>query len=81
VNPFVDIFVIDNSWQLSGHFLAIKGPLPFRQGDDKNISPLHLANISSSQLTLFITLFFFSNTKTLDIGLLPHSRGLNQDKL
>jgi hypothetical protein len=35
----------------------------------------------SSQLTPFVTLFFFSNTKTLDVGLLPHSRGLNQDKL
>jgi hypothetical protein len=35
----------------------------------------------SSQLTPFVTLFFFSNTKTLDVGLLSHSRGLNQDKL
>jgi hypothetical protein len=58
-----------------------KRPLPFRQGNDKNISPLHLANILSSQLTPFVTMFFFSNTKTLDVGLLPRSRGLNQDKL
>jgi hypothetical protein len=31
----------------------------------------------SSQLTPFVTLFFFSNRKMLDVGLLPHSRGLN----
>jgi hypothetical protein len=42
---------------------------------------IHLANILSSQLTLFVTLFFFSNTKTLNVWLLPHSRGMNQDKL
>jgi hypothetical protein len=28
-----------------------------------------------------VTLFFFFNTKMLDVGQLPHSRGLNQDKL
>jgi hypothetical protein len=38
-------------------------------------------NILSYQLTPFVILFFFSNTKMLDVGLLPHSRGLNQDKL
>jgi hypothetical protein len=26
-------------------------------------------------------MFFFFNTKTLDVGLLPYSKGLNQDKL
>jgi hypothetical protein len=46
-----------------------------------NISPLKLVNISSSHLIPFVTLFFFSNTKTLDVGILPCSRGLNQDKL
>jgi hypothetical protein len=59
----------------------MKGPLPFRKGDDKNISPLYLVNILSSQLTPFVTLFFFSNTKMLDVELLPHSSSLNQDKL
>jgi hypothetical protein len=28
-----------------------------------------------------VILFFFSNTKTLDVGILPHSRGLNKNKL
>jgi hypothetical protein len=58
-----------------------KSPLPFRQGDEKNIPPLHLANILSSQLIPFVRLFFFSNTKTQDIVLLPLRRGLYQDKL
>jgi hypothetical protein len=35
----------------------------------------------SSQFTPFVTLFFFFNTKTLDVRLLPHSRGLNEDNL
>jgi hypothetical protein len=46
-----------------------------------NISPFHLVNFSSSQLTPIVTLFIFFNNKTLDVGLLRRSRGLNQDKL
>jgi hypothetical protein len=54
-----------------------KSPPTLQVGDGKNISPLHLAKILSSQLTPFVTLFFFCNTKMLDVGLLSHSRGLN----
>ncbi len=49
VNPFVDIFVIDNSWYLSNRFPAIKGPLPFRQGvrDPFPPSPHELLELSA----------------------------------
>jgi hypothetical protein len=61
VNPFMDIEII--SLYLSSHLPAIKGLLPFMQEGHKNISPFHLVNFLSSQLTPIITLFIFNTKK------------------
>jgi hypothetical protein len=83
VNPFVDIEIIAYSYLTASW--SIKDTLPFRQGtergNNKNISPFHVANFLSSQLTPIVALLIFFNTKMLDIGLLPYIRGLNQNKL
>jgi hypothetical protein len=44
-------------------------------------SPLTLTEHFELSAHPFVALFFFPNTKMLHVGLLPHSRGLNKDKL
>jgi hypothetical protein len=78
VNPFVDIEI--NSLQLSSRLPTVKAPYPSSRGDTKHF-PLSLSELFELSAHPIVTLFFFFNTKMLDAGLLPRSRGMNQDKL
>jgi hypothetical protein len=79
VNPIKDIEIM--SLYLSSRLPAIKGPPTLQAGGHKNIFPLLHSELLELLAHPIVTLFFFFNTKTLDIGLLSRSMGLKQDKL
>jgi hypothetical protein len=67
VNPIMDIEIIAHSYPTTSQ--SIKCPYPSgreqNKNTDKNISPFHLVNFSSSQLTRIVTLFIFFNNKNV----------------
>jgi hypothetical protein len=55
-------------------------PYPSGRGTQEHF-PLFLSELLELSAHPIVTLFFFFDTKILDVGLLPRSRGRNQDKV
>jgi hypothetical protein len=78
VNPFVDTEIISS--YLSNRLPAIKSPLLFSQRGQEHF-PLSLSELLELSAHPLCNTPHLQYKETLDIGLLPHRIGLNQDKL